>query len=454
MKGKDYYRILEIPRNAEKQDIKKAYFRLVRKYPPERRPRDFKKIREAYEVLIDDHTRKEYDSVNNLPKIVQLYFQDGKKALEEDDPERAIQLLEKVIRVYPDFTVVNSLLGDAYMQNGNSGKAVRIYEKLVSREPDNASFAGKLANACMERGFRKKAIETYETAISLDEDNLSYWDGLIECHIKAKEWEQVDETAQRAIDVSKRKEWDSLPIYMTLIQVDIMKQRWDELDARLNEMKEAARIYTDDKESMGWYLGRLARLLQEVGRNETAASLIDAAYTMSPEDEDVKQLYDDIRTENRYRRGIDKLRESPFYPDELADMLELQLEKNQDEDWEEIDEHNEFVMEANIVFDLIPSRKYVRKLKEEYPELYQLKAAFFNRVLNLVQTRRLEQEYEKKLKIMAKRFPDRFADEEEEEEEWYQTQEPIRREGPKIGRNDPCPCGSGKKYKKCCGRNL
>ena len=26
-----------------------------------------------------------------------------------------------------------------------------------------------------------------------------------------------------------------------------------------------------------------------------------------------------------------------------------------------------------------------------------------------------------------------------------------RRVGEKIGRNDPCPCGSGKKYKKCCG---
>jgi uncharacterized protein YecA (UPF0149 family) len=23
----------------------------------------------------------------------------------------------------------------------------------------------------------------------------------------------------------------------------------------------------------------------------------------------------------------------------------------------------------------------------------------------------------------------------------------------KVGRNDPCPCGSGKKYKKCCGMN-
>ncbi len=26
----------------------------------------------------------------------------------------------------------------------------------------------------------------------------------------------------------------------------------------------------------------------------------------------------------------------------------------------------------------------------------------------------------------------------------------VRRQGPKIGRNDPCPCGSGRKYKKCC----
>lgn len=33
-------------------------------------------------------------------------------------------------------------------------------------------------------------------------------------------------------------------------------------------------------------------------------------------------------------------------------------------------------------------------------------------------------------------------------------QETVRRDQPKIGRNDPCPCGSGKKYKHCCGRNV
>ena len=30
--------------------------------------------------------------------------------------------------------------------------------------------------------------------------------------------------------------------------------------------------------------------------------------------------------------------------------------------------------------------------------------------------------------------------------------QPYERAGPKVGRNDPCPCGSGKKYKRCCGR--
>ncbi|NLF08441.1 MAG: hypothetical protein GX594_10750 [Pirellulaceae bacterium] len=32
----------------------------------------------------------------------------------------------------------------------------------------------------------------------------------------------------------------------------------------------------------------------------------------------------------------------------------------------------------------------------------------------------------------------------------YSEPQPIRREQALVGRNDPCPCGSGKKFKKCC----
>lgn len=42
--------------------------------------------------------------------------------------------------------------------------------------------------------------------------------------------------------------------------------------------------------------------------------------------------------------------------------------------------------------------------------------------------------------------------------EWFYSEGLMRpttvvREGKKIGRNEPCPCGSGKKYKACCGKN-
>jgi preprotein translocase subunit SecA len=37
-------------------------------------------------------------------------------------------------------------------------------------------------------------------------------------------------------------------------------------------------------------------------------------------------------------------------------------------------------------------------------------------------------------------------------EEVEEKQQPVKREGKKVGRNDPCPCGSGKKYKKCHGK--
>jgi preprotein translocase subunit SecA len=38
------------------------------------------------------------------------------------------------------------------------------------------------------------------------------------------------------------------------------------------------------------------------------------------------------------------------------------------------------------------------------------------------------------------------------ESEAAQAAAPVKREGDKVGRNDPCPCGSGKKYKRCHGK--
>jgi curved DNA-binding protein len=63
----DYYKILEVPKNASAEDVKKAYRRLARKYHPDLNPNDkeankrFQLINEANEVLSDPEKRKKYD---------------------------------------------------------------------------------------------------------------------------------------------------------------------------------------------------------------------------------------------------------------------------------------------------------------------------------------------------------------------------------------------------------
>src|SRR3989344_4627893 len=67
--AKDYYETLGVPRNASKDDIKKAFRNLAHKYHPDKKDGDekkFKEANEAYSALSDDKKRAEYDSYGRV----------------------------------------------------------------------------------------------------------------------------------------------------------------------------------------------------------------------------------------------------------------------------------------------------------------------------------------------------------------------------------------------------
>jgi curved DNA-binding protein CbpA len=81
----DLYQILEIKPTASKLDIKKAYFKLAKKYHPDKNnginnTEKFQKIKAAYDILINDDTRQEYYMMN------------------EDDKMSFTEILEKILK--------------------------------------------------------------------------------------------------------------------------------------------------------------------------------------------------------------------------------------------------------------------------------------------------------------------------------------------------------------------
>ncbi len=93
-----------------------------------------------------------------------------------------------------------------------------------------------------------------------------------------------------------------------------------------------------------------------------------------------------------------------------------------------------------------PKQEYKREGFELFQQLiYSMRDAAI-RALSRVQIRSevREQEFQHKDETANMQYSGGSAEEEHKKE-------PKRRVEPKVGRNDPCPCGSGKKYKKCCG---
>ena len=90
-------------------------------------------------------------------------------------------------------------------------------------------------------------------------------------------------------------------------------------------------------------------------------------------------------------------------------------------------------------------RGYAQKdpLIEYQKESYKLYAAMLNRIRDLMVS------YIFRLQLPPRRTPAQQAQQENAAKEDGSQSTPKH-----IGRNDPCPCGSGKKYKKCCGANL
>lgn len=469
---KNYYEVLGVAENATKSEIKKGYFKMVRKFPPDRYEKEFMEIREAYETLSNEKTKEEYDSLLSIPGLVKVKFETAKELIEINNIKKAIKILEEIQSENPQILIPRLLLGEAYLMNGNTGKAVKLYESLVEIEPENSAFRGHLANAYVYRKFNKKAISAFEKAIEMDEDNVSFWLGLADTYMRAGQPDNADIIFRKALKIGKDKDWDLSIIYYKLVMKEIAVNNEEQVEEYLDKLIELIHDNNDTDDNIPWKLAELGRQMAHCGMTEYAHLVLDKACILIPDDENLKILKEELSVFNNYAEMMDKIEEDHRIPVEVEALVAIKvlpsevMEPMGDKEAIELSNKMDICMNINIM------KKGIHILKKEYPELYKVEKDFFQRATSKKKIEKLKEEIHVRAmknptiammlnESIGHKGPEYYFDEEDDDEfdfgggfvpDWVEPQEPFVRKEKKVGRNDPCPCGSGKKYKRCCGK--
>ncbi len=457
-----YYKILGLDPGASQMEIKKAYFKLIRQHSPESDPEQFQKIREAYEQLKNAGTEPEGPT---FPPFAEPWAEKVLDQIEQyrraGDDEKCRDACEEACRMFPEELRFQYMRVIAQRKCGNTGKAVKNAEKLVKSDPENKWFQKELAISYIERGFTQKAYFACEKAYEMGCRDLDF---ILMYAVECDEYGEIDKGVEILLEVTRReKRWTKEEIpELVEVYLGLLKMNHDGRETHLAEIIEGlCHILKQYGIYLKEYIPEFVMM--------TAYGAMDDRNTAEDYGK-VQQLFAQLRemcTEDSERYAVDSAREEANYQriirdtrigDTLSrayeayydlDELEPQLRKYALTDVQlcMVEERQEVLEQAEIIRQDYPG--YYEKLQDFIRKLQSEKNLIYLKDSLLKTYNRLEQEcsggyyYEKypqeKVKMQGNVISDGLD-------------QPYVRGSRKIGRNDPCPCGSGKKYKNCCMR--
>ena len=428
----NYYELLNIERAADANTVKRAYFSAVKLHSPDSDPEGFKAIRIAYEKLYDPKKRAEYDAFFTASGDVQNDLLAAREFIRENKYKQAAEFLTELNKKNPDSTDVKRLLAEVLWRIKKSGTADKICGELLEKDPSD--YETMLLRAKIAESMKRidKANGYFNDAVNADPLNPKAWIEYMRYALRNVH-SQVPNIFYRAMTQNIDMFRDEYILYIVgahetnLFSSEEYLKFYDKFaEFFVNDKNPDEDIYEQVLELMPGFLLK--------------AELIPFAEKILPALEKSKQYSDEDEKSFKFIRAaivIQKLRSDKRIHDVLVDLTGTLLDENEDK-------NERLQMEVYIVYNIFELRPSIKVLKNEYPECFKLNQAFYLDVLNEKKEEYLTDKYTgiyKKLRPKIEFDGDEFDDDDK----------PVIRESPKVGRNEPCPCGSGKKYKKCCG---
>ncbi|BAB79952.1 tetratricopeptide repeat protein [Clostridium perfringens] len=366
----DYFKELNIQIDASDNEVKKAYFNMTKKYPPEKFPKEYRVIRDAYETLIDKSKRDSY-ILETFDIEIKNILNEGIDLAKSEKYDLAVLNFEKVLKKYPDNSKVKKDLAVCLMRGRNYKKSSKILKELVIREPNNIEYYKLLINIYGDNYDLKNLEGVLKKSLNLKNVEVDFYLKLFEIY---NESELRDYT--KAIKVLKdgleNKNINSKKYKLYLKFLDLS----DRLDCKddFNKGCEALSgiILKDNYEEVkSSILNLLDRILKEfhfkngVRLTSTALVLIDEKEDMETLEKiinlrrsflELSRLYEDKSINEDFKKIV-------FY-NAVSKFLKDDIEFNKD--FERINQ-NFF---NNLNFESDELVKSIGKLKNDYRNVY------------------------------------------------------------------------------------
>lgn len=298
---RDLYGILKISPEAGDMEIKKAYVNMVRNYPPEKAPEEFKEIRKAYETLTNPVARKEYDAFLKHGKEIKRYNEEGMKALEKQNFKKAISEFSKILAIEPKLMSAKNYLGVAFLYDGQYEKALLQFKELVKLDPKNAEFQENLGEAYKNTSQYEKAEEHFLKAYEIDPLNDNRVFEILKFYKENKRYSKAASFLKKSIVRNKSSQFDTLPYYIELVKIYILDKNKDEIK---NTMDMIERNITNDKKSRDYMsdkLGEIVYKLYDDKEYELVEIVAKRTLWLNPNDSKMKDIYNKSKSKNQAR---------------------------------------------------------------------------------------------------------------------------------------------------------
>ncbi|HFE9686897.1 TPA: tetratricopeptide repeat protein [Clostridium perfringens] len=177
----DYFKELNIQIDASDNEVKNAYFNMTKKYPPEKFPKEYRVIRDAYETLIDKSKRDAY-ILDTFDIEIRNILNEGIDLAKSEKYDLAVVNFEKVLQRYPDNLKVKKDLAVCLMRGRNYKKSSKILKELVIREPNNIEYYKLLINAYGENYDIKNLESVLKKSLKLKNVEVDFYLKLFEIY--------------------------------------------------------------------------------------------------------------------------------------------------------------------------------------------------------------------------------------------------------------------------------